>query len=352
MKNICIIRILLLIILACCACAAAAQAQNYTAIVSFGQTPYQLGYLSKGNATGWTWWDTGDTDGGMQQKNLILLGIMMENATPVSGLSPSTWIQDSSTNSSGTYSWKAGRDIQRWHYLVELQEYTQEEGFLIRIIDWLINLFTGKSPPPEGFNLTFKTLYNMTESHGFVKVSVDRGEWVTLAEYSGNSTGWVERTVNLTDYSGKKILIAFHFISNDNNDVWWIDDIEVKSNGATLFSDGAEAPDLPPRLTVNVSYPGYDYSSDTFSVKNTTVELVEDHVHQLYYGVFFYPDDAYTGKYTVNFSNRINSTDVSASTGFNTTLWGCQRRGCHDSSSSQSDPLIQKPTVMIHPDNI
>jgi len=236
---------LLLIILACSACSIAVHAENFTAIVSYGQTPYQLGYLSKGNVTGWTWWDTGDTDGGMQQKNLLLLSIMMENATPVNGLSPPTWIQDSAMKYGGIYSWKAGRDIQSWHYLVELQKYEQVKGFLIKIIDWLINLFTGVSPPPEGFNLTFKTLYNMTESYGFVKVSVDRGDWVTLAEYSGNSTGWEEKTVNLTDYSGKKILIAFHFISNNDNDVWRIDDVEVKSNGDVLFSDGAENP-LPP----------------------------------------------------------------------------------------------------------
>ncbi len=340
---------LLLIILACSACSIAVQAENYTAIVSYGQTPYQLGYLSKGNVTGWTWWDT---DGGMQQKNIILLSIMMENATPVSGLSPPTWIQDSSTTSSGNYSWKAGRDIQSWHYLVELQKYEEDKGFLIKIIDWLINLFTGVSPPPEGFNLTFKTRYNMTESYGFVKVSVDRGDWVTLANYSGNSTGWEEKAVNLTDYSGKKILLAFHFISNNNNDVWWIDDIKV--NSVPPFSDGAENTSLPPRLKVNVSYPGYDYSGNNFSVKNTTVELVEDYVHQVYYGVFFYPGDAYTGKYTVNFSTRINSTNpnVLANNSFNTTLWGCQRRGCHDSSSPQSDPSIRNATVMIHPDNI
>ena len=349
MKSIRIAWMLLLIILGCSACLIAVQAENYTAILSYGQTPYQLGYLSKGNVTGWTWWDT---DGVMQQKNLILLSIMMENATPVNGLSPPTWIQDNSTNFSDTYSWKAGKDLQSWHYLVELQKYEEEDGFLIKISDWLLNLFTGESPPPEEFNLTFMTRYNMTESHGFVKVSVDRGDWVTLAEYSGNSTGWEEKTVNLTDYSDEKILIAFQFISNNNNDVWWIDDIKVKSNANEFFSDGAENTNLPPRLTVNVSYPGYDYSSDTFSVKNTTVELVEDYVHQVYYGVFIYPDDAYTGKYTVNFSNKINSIPVLANNSFDTTLWGCQRRDCHDSSSPQSDPSIRNPTVMIHPDNI
>ena len=68
MKNINTARILLLFILTCSAGAVVVQAQNYTVIMNYGQTPYQLGYLSQGNITGWTWWDT---DGGMQQKNLF-----------------------------------------------------------------------------------------------------------------------------------------------------------------------------------------------------------------------------------------------------------------------------------------
>ncbi|NOR48162.1 MAG: hypothetical protein GQ533_08990, partial [Methanosarcinaceae archaeon] len=362
MKNINTARILLLIILTCSAGAVVVQAQNYTVIINYGQTPYQLGYLSQGNVTGWTWWDT---DGGMQQKNLILVSIL-ENATPVSGLSPPAWIQDSSEKNSGSNSWKAGEGIHSWHYLddygtsgtpledIVLSESQENPGFFTKIFNWLNELITGVNPAAVEpmINLTYWTKYDMTDNYGFVKVSVDRGEnWDTLEEYSGNSSVWVKKTVNLTKYDGQQILIAFYFSVNDNNDEeWWIDDIKVTSDTEEIFSDDAE--DSPPALTVNVTYPHYNYSSDNFSSETTTIDLVEDYAHQIYYGVFNYPDDAYTGEYQVDFSTTINSKDLQASTSFSTTLWGCQARGCHDSWSPQSNPSERNPTVMIHPDNI
>jgi len=331
--------------------------------MSYGQTPYQLGYLSKGNATGWSFWDT---DGGMQQKNLILVSIM-ENTTPVSGLSPPAWMQDSSVKYSGDHSWKAGDGIYSWHYLdnysspgtplddIVLSASQKPPGFLTKIFNWLKQLITGVNPAAALpiTNLTYWTQYNMTDNHGYVKVSVDRGAtWDTLEEYSGNSSGWVEKTVNLTEYKGQQILVAFHFSSNNNNNDkgWWIDDIKVISDGVVIFSDDAETP--PPVLTVNVSYPNYDHSSNNFSGKNTTIDLVEDYLHQIYYGVFVYPGDAYTGIYQIDFSTTINSENLLTSTSFSTTLWGCQARGCHDSWSPQSNPTVRNPTVMIHPDNI
>ena len=363
MKNTSTARILLLIILSCSVVTVVVQAQNYTVIMSYGQTPYQLGYLSKGNVTGWSWWDTG---GGMQQKNLILVSIM-ENTTPISGLSPPAWIRDSSeSHDVGGHSWKAGRGIHSWHYLdnysspgtpmedIVLSASQNPPGFLTKIFNWLKQLITGVNPAAAEpmINLTYWTRYNMTDNGGYVKVSVDLGAtWDTLEEYSGSSSGWVEKTVNLTEYKGQQILVAFHFSSYDNNDEeWWIDDIEVISDGVVIFSDGAETP--PPALTVNVSYPNYDHSSNNFSGKTTTACIVEDYLHQIYYGVFVYPGDAYTGTYQIDFSTTINSENLLASASFNTTLWGCQARGCHDSWSPASNPTVRNPTVMIHPDNI
>ncbi|MCD4766114.1 MAG: hypothetical protein K8R34_06360, partial [Methanosarcinales archaeon] len=362
MININTARILLLFILTCSAGAVVVQAQNYTVIMNYGQTPYQLGYLSQGNVTGWTWWDT---DGGMQQKNLILVSIM-ENATPVSGLSPPAWTQDSSEKYSGSNSWKAGEGIHSWHYLddhttsgtpledIVLSVSQEKSDFLTKTYNWLNELITGVNPTAVGpmINLTYWTKYDMTDNYGFVKVSADRGEnWDTLEEYSGTSNGWVEKTVNLTKYDGQQILIAFYFSVNNNNDEeWWIDDIKVISDGQVIFSDGAE--NSPPVLTVNVTYPHYNYSSGDFSSEKTTIGLVEDYAHQIYYGVFNYPDDAYTGEYQVDFSTTINSKDLQASTSFSTTLWGCQARGCHDSWSPVSDSFKRNPTVIIHPDKI
>lgn len=113
MKYMCTVRILLLLLLSCSVWTAVVQAQDYSIRINYGQTPYQLGYLSSGNTTGWSWWDLGS---GMQQKNIISVSIM-ENTTPISGLSPPAWTRDSSVLYSGSYSWKAGYGIHSWHYL-------------------------------------------------------------------------------------------------------------------------------------------------------------------------------------------------------------------------------------------
>ncbi|TFH44215.1 MAG: hypothetical protein E4G94_03950 [ANME-2 cluster archaeon] len=63
--------------------------QNYTAVLTYGQTPYQIGFLSKSNVSGWTWWDTNDSTQDRKQKNIIFVNILTNGTpTPVTGLAP------------------------------------------------------------------------------------------------------------------------------------------------------------------------------------------------------------------------------------------------------------------------
>lgn len=368
MKYIRTVRILLLLLLSCSVWVAVVQAQDYSLRINYGQTPYQLGYLSSGNTTGWSWWDLGS---GMQQKNIISVSIM-ENTTPISGLSPPAWTRDSSVLYGGSYSWKAGYGIHSWHYLdnysssqdpfddIDLMHmsHSTKKGIFTALYGWLNSVLTGVQPMADTptTNLTFQTSYNITGVFGFVKVSTDRGAtWDTLRQYSGDCGGWVTEEIKLTKYEGEKILIAFHCVSNGNGNAnanagWWIDDITVQKGGTVIFSDDAEK--HPPVLKVNVTYPHYDHVSSIFTNSTTTIDLAQDYVHLFYYGIFNFPDDAYAGRYHVEFNTTIQSEDLSASTSFNTTLWGCQARGCHDSWSPQGDTSTRNPTVMIHPDNI
>ncbi len=79
--------------------------QNYTAILTYGQTPYQTGFLSKSNITGWTWWDTNDSIQDRKQQNVIFVNIL-ENGTPapVTGLSPTSFNRTTEKSNTGTYS--------------------------------------------------------------------------------------------------------------------------------------------------------------------------------------------------------------------------------------------------------
>lgn len=335
----------------------AASAENYSVILSTGDANFQLGYLGNGNTTGWSFWDS---NGEMRQKNLIMLYIL-ENAKPISGLSPPSWEQDGSIKKSGNSSWKMGGN-RNWHYLtdngnpyIDLSGYPGPTGLLSSIINLLVRIFTGvdRTASEDHINLTFQTTYRITDSFGYVLLSVDNGTtWSQLAKYSGDSGGWVEKDLDLMPFAGQKVIVGFYLDNNVNTgDGWWIDNIDISSSGGDMiFQDRAETP--APELYVTVYYPHYDYANKSWSDKTMKLSLLEDYSHHLYYTVFYFPADAYSGKYTVNFSTTLNSSNIFASKSFNTTLWGCQAKDCHDSWSPQANPQMRYPSPAIHPDNI
>ena len=63
--------------------------------------------------------------------------------------------------------------------------------------------------------------------------------------FTGLSNGWVERTVNLTPYAGKTIVLRFKYITDAavNQPGFALDDIRLTVNGATVFLDDAETED-------------------------------------------------------------------------------------------------------------
>ncbi len=336
----------------------AASAENYSVILNTGDSNFQLGYLGSGNATGWSFWDS---NGEMRQKNLIMLSIL-ENATPISGLSPPSWEQDSVIKKSGNGSWKANNS-RKWHFLtdngnpyIDLSGYPAPTGLLTHIFNLLVEFFTGvdTTASENQINLTFQTSYRITDSSSYVMLSIDNGTtWLQLAKYSGDSAGWVEKNLDLMPFAGQKVIIGFYFDKNDINseDGWWIDNIAISSSdGDTIFQDGAEIP--PPELSVTVYYPHYDYPNKSWSNRTMILNLIEEYSHMLYYAEFVFPEDAYSGKYIVDFRTTLNSSNLSASRSFNTTLWGCQARDCHDSWSPQTNPALRNPSSQIHPDNI
>jgi hypothetical protein len=351
--------------------------QNYTAILTYGQTPYQIGYLSKSNVTGWTWWDSGDLMQNRKQQNIIFVNILLNGTpTPVTGLSPPSFerTDEKYRTGTGTYSYKAdhggagdySNNTDIWHFLDDHSTY---------------------DPPWEDIDLTnytsaelnFYTYYEIEEDRdfGYVKISTDRGRtWTELANYTGSSGGdWIEETIDLTSYAGEEVIIAFNFRSDHKNvdQGWYIDDISVTTSGTSptsllsriwywvkstlgilsteVFSDGAEDP--VPNLSVIVDYPAYNHTTNTFSNRQRTVELVEDYQSQgLYYGAFLFENesDTYTGEYTVSFNQPMpDSTPISVQTSFNTTLWGCQARGCHDTYSMINNPSVEYSNTSIHP---
>lgn len=325
---------------------------NYTAILSIGQTPYQLGPFFRNGGNGWSWWDT-DEFGTEKQKNLISVMVLDKSTgKPVTGLAlPPTWPQASYRSHAGIYSYKA--DTAPSPISTKINYTDKTELWMIKVLD-----LSGYSSA----ELTFWTWYSMETDwdYGYVEVSTNGYTWTNLpgtltttSNPNGNNLGngitgstngsWVQEIMDLTPFAGNKVLLGFKFKSDDftNDEGWYVDDINVASGMMTIYSDDAETPITVKTLNVNITYPHLTILNPTdplttastlqYSTHVQNVDLQEDIEHPgTYLGYFKYDPFAeqYSGNYSVILNTIINDSQVTASTYFDTTLFGCQ--GCHN----------------------
>lgn len=324
---------------------------NYTAILTTGQTPYQLGPFFNVGTAGWSWWDSNGF-GDEKQKNLISLMVLDKiTGKPVTGLTSNitsnpVWPQASFKKHSGIYSYKADADPSPITTLSNYPDNT--EIWMIKELD-----LSGYSDA----ELTFWTWYAMETDwdYGYVAVSTDGNSWTNLPGtlttdmdpngnnlgngITGHSSGWVQETMDLTSFTGNKIFLGFRFKSDAaaNEEGWYVDDINVFSGTTNIFSDDVETP----ILSVNVYYPHLTLSNPTDPLTPATKLQYSDHMQQIilqqdishpgtYLGYFKYDQFAehYSGNYSVTLDTIINGSQVTASSQFQTTLFGCQ--GCHN----------------------
>ncbi|GAA0588382.1 bacillopeptidase F [Virgibacillus siamensis] len=64
---------------------------------------------------------------------------------------------------------------------------------------------------------------------GHVFISTDREEWTQLTQIEGDSNGWVQAEVDLSEYSGQRIYIGFNLTSDVSvgEPGWYIDDVAL-----------------------------------------------------------------------------------------------------------------------------
>jgi hypothetical protein len=107
--------------------------------------------------------------------------------------------------------------------------------------------------------LTYWTWYDIEADwdYGYVEISTDGGRRWTILQtphsattnpsgnaygpgYTGASDGWLEERIDLSPYSGQKVLIRFEYVTDDavNKSGWTIDDVAIPEIG---FSDDMES---------------------------------------------------------------------------------------------------------------
>lgn len=108
---------------------------------------------------------------------------------------------------------------------------------------------------PEGeMFLEFKSWHNFEQStlgtawdYGRVLVSTDFGDtWTQLHQVQGTSDGWEDIVVDLSQYSGQRILVAFYAYSDGSvqRDGWYIDDVQLTDDPSSIPSK-TKLPRLP-----------------------------------------------------------------------------------------------------------
>jgi carboxypeptidase T len=98
-------------------------------------------------------------------------------------------------------------------------------------------------PVTTGMTLSFWCSYD-TENHydyGFVEVSRDGRKYDILDMYTGSSSGWVQKTYDLSAYAGSSLFIRFRYATDEQSlgDGFYVDDITPVPlfNQVTTVSD-------------------------------------------------------------------------------------------------------------------
>jgi len=104
---------------------------------------------------------------------------------------------------------------------------------------------------------TFRTWYDLEEDYDYLyfEVSEDGEHWEILNTpsgtgedpsgnsygwaYNGTTSGWIEETIDLSDYAGKKPFVRFEYVTDAavNGEGMLIDDVRVEGGNYSYFTD-------------------------------------------------------------------------------------------------------------------
>ncbi|PKR84589.1 S8 family peptidase [Heyndrickxia camelliae] len=119
--------------------------------------------------------------------------------------------------------------------------------------------------PAGNAYLQFKNWYDLETRYDFgsVFVSTDRQNWTQLLQVNGQSGGWTDKEVNLSNYSGQRIYIGFNVTTDGSVQKagWYLDD--VKLSATPLGTAGSKT---------GVKKLGVEQSGDKDSLKKEKVD--------------------------------------------------------------------------------
>ncbi len=83
----------------------------------------------------------------------------------------------------------------------------------------------------EKIRLQFWHWFNLSDDQGYVEIKEVGGEWQTLhGPFDGTSSAWTQVYVDLSDYAGLTVDVAFRFTSGSFSTAlgWYVDDVAIR----------------------------------------------------------------------------------------------------------------------------
>ncbi|MFP3471833.1 immune inhibitor A, partial [Micrococcus sp. SIMBA_144] len=81
--------------------------------------------------------------------------------------------------------------------------------------------------------LQFKQWHELERNYdyGHVFVSIDGEEWTQALRVNGDTGGWIDGEVDLSEYAGQRVYVAFN-VTTDGSVVkqgWYLDDVKLST---------------------------------------------------------------------------------------------------------------------------
>jgi len=137
----------------------------------------------------------------------------------------------------GEGGWVHSGTVDEWHitahksYSEEHSWYCGNEGVWQYSNGFTAYLVSPTVVLADNAVLSFWTWHYIESGWDYAFCEINRGEgWRELGMMTGQSGGWVQKTYDLSEYSGNTVQIRFAFFSDDDGaqfEGWYIDDVEI-----------------------------------------------------------------------------------------------------------------------------
>jgi hypothetical protein len=142
---------------------------------------------------------------------------------------------------SGSGGWTHSGTTDEWHITTHRSHseshswYCGNEGTWLYSIDFTAYLVSPSIVVADGAKLSFWTWYYIESGWDYAFCEINRGEgWKELGMVTGQSGGWIQKTYDLSEYSGDTVQIRFSLLSDNDAyqfEGWYIDDVSIMPEG-------------------------------------------------------------------------------------------------------------------------